>query len=100
MSARLSSMRLASLCHHTLPSHHSNTQQLVWTATELARLGHHVDVLCRKSDADGATLRGRIANYYGLEALPDSIDFVPVGSGKVDGILSEARSDLRNVIYA
>jgi glycosyltransferase involved in cell wall biosynthesis len=45
-------------------------------------------------------LRGRIANYYGLDDLPDSIDFVPVGSGGADGILREAVADVLNVIYA
>src|SRR5438874_6044788 len=101
MSARLSSMRLASLCHHTLPSHHTNTQQLVWTTTELARLGHQVEVVCCKADAVGAAWRGRIADYYGLDALPDSIDFVPVCSNRPRrGILPEARADLRNVMYA
>jgi alpha-maltose-1-phosphate synthase len=93
-------MRLTSLCHHTLPSHHTNTQQLVWTTTELARLGHRVDVVCCKSDTTADALRGRIANYYGLDALPDSIDFVPVGSGGTHGILREARADVSNVVYA
>jgi glycosyltransferase involved in cell wall biosynthesis len=93
-------MRLVSLCHHTLPSHHTNTQQLVWTTTELARLGHRVDVVCRNSDAVGAEWRSRIANYYGLDDLPDSIDFVPVGSGGSRSILPEARTDVLNVLYA
>src|SRR5438552_2363845 len=93
-------MRLVSLCHQTLPSHHTNTQQLVWTVTELARLGHHVDVVCRKSDADGTALRGRIADYYGLDAVPDSVDFIPVGSANAAGILPEARADVLNVIHA
>ena len=94
-------MRLASLCHHALPSHHTNTQQLVWTTTELARLGHQVEVVCCKSDAVGAAWRGRIADYYGLETLPDSIDFVPVCSDRLPhGILPEARADLRNVMFA
>jgi starch synthase len=92
-------MRIVSLCHHTLPSHHTNTQQLVWTTTELARLAHQIEVVCCKSDAVGAGWRGRIADYYGLDALPDSIDFVPVCSNQPNGILPEARADLRNVIY-
>jgi len=94
-------MRLASLCHHTLPSHHTNTQQLVWTTTELARLGHQIEVVCCKSDAIGAAWREGIADYYGLDALPDSIDFVPVCSARPPpGILPEARADIRNVNYA
>jgi glycosyltransferase involved in cell wall biosynthesis len=93
-------MRLVSLCHHTLPSHHTNTQQLVWTTTELARLGHHVDVVCCRSDAVGDAQRERVASYYGLDALTDSIDFVPVGSGDTRGILREARADVLNVMYA
>jgi glycosyltransferase involved in cell wall biosynthesis len=94
------SMRLLSLCHHRLPSPHTNTQQLVWTSTELARLGHEVEVVCCKSDAGGVAWRERIAEHYGLEALPDSIAFVPICSGRPSGILHEARADLRNVNYA
>ena len=93
-------MRLVSLCHHTLPSHHTNTQQLVWTTTELARLGHHVEVVCCKSDAVGPAWRERIVDYYGLDALPDSIEFVPVCSDRPHDILPEARADLRNIGYA
>ncbi|MEY2483622.1 MAG: hypothetical protein QOK24_2150 [Verrucomicrobiota bacterium] len=94
-------MRIVSLCHHTLPSHHTNTQQLVWTTTELARLGREVEVVCCKSDAVGAAWRELIVDYYGLEDLPDLIDFVPVCSNRPHGsILPEARADLRNVNYA
>src|ERR1700719_1358587 len=93
-------MRLVSLCHHPLPSPHTNTQQLVWTTTELARLGHQIEVVCCKSDAAGAVWRERIIDYYGLDALPDSIDFVPVCSDRPNGILPEARADVRNVSYA
>lgn len=93
-------MRLLSLCHHRLPSHHTNTQQLVWTSTELARLGHEVEVVCCKSDAHGIAWRERIAEYYGVGALPDSIAFVPVCTGRIAGLLHEARADLRNVRYA
>ncbi len=93
-------MKLVSLCHHPLPSHHTNTQQMVWTTTELARLGHQVEVVCCKSDAAGAAWRERIVDYYGLDALPDSIEFVPVCSNRPNGILPEARADLRNVRYA
>ncbi len=93
-------MRLVSLCHQTIPSHHTNTQQLVWTATELARLGHQVVVICRRSEDEGAKWRGGIASYYGLDALPDSIDFVPVGSADEDAFLPEARADIRNFIAA
>jgi glycosyltransferase involved in cell wall biosynthesis len=93
-------MRLVSLCHHTLPSHHTNTQQLIWTASELARLGHHVEVVCRRSLGNGAALRERITNYYGLDTLPDSIEFVPVGSAGTRGILHEARADVFNIMYA
>jgi alpha-maltose-1-phosphate synthase len=94
-------MRIVSLCHHTLPSHHTNTQQLVWTTTELARLGHQVEVVCCKSDFVGAAWRERIVDYYGLDALPDSIEFVPVCSNRPHGsVLPEARADLRNVNYA
>jgi glycosyltransferase involved in cell wall biosynthesis len=93
-------MRLVSLCHHPLPSHHTNTQQLVWTTTELARLGHHVEVVCCKSDAVGPAWREQIVDYYGLDAVPDSIDFVPVCSDRADSLLPEARADVRNVMHA
>jgi len=93
-------MRLDFLCHHTLPSHHTNTQQLVWTTTELARLGHQIEVACCKSDVTGDGLRGWIINYYGLDGLPDSIEFVPVSSDKTHGIFPEARADVLNVMHA
>jgi glycosyltransferase involved in cell wall biosynthesis len=93
-------MKLLSLCHHRLPSYHTNTQQLVWTSTELARLGHKVEVVCCKSGAEGVAWRERICEFYGLEAPPDSIDFVPVCTGRLSGMLHEARADLRNVRYA
>lgn len=100
MPARPSSMRLEFLCHHTLPSHHTNTQQLVWTTTELARLGHQVEVACCKSDAAGDGLRARIIDYYGLDDLPDSIEFLPFCSGKTHGRFPEARADVLNVWHA
>lgn len=94
-------MRLASLCHHPLPAHHTNTQQLVWTTSELVRLGHRIEVVCCKSEATGAAWRNRIIDFYGLDDLPDSIEFVPVCSNRPHGtILPEARADMRNVNYA
>jgi glycosyltransferase involved in cell wall biosynthesis len=93
-------MRLDFLCHHALPSHHTNTQQLVWTTTELARLGHQVEVACCKSDAAGDAWRGRIANYYGIDDLPDSVEFVQVCSDKTHGRFPEARADVLNVMHA
>jgi glycosyltransferase involved in cell wall biosynthesis len=93
-------MRLVSLCHNVLPAHFTNTEQLVWTFTELARLGHDVEVLCRKSGATGAALREHIAGYYGLDALPHSIDFVPVGPAGVEGPLHEGTADVLNVARA
>jgi starch synthase len=93
-------MKLLSLCHHRLPSYHTNTQQLVWTSTELARLGHKVEVVCCKSGAEGAAWRERICDFYGLDAPPESIAFVPVCTGRLSGLLHEARADLRNVRYA
>lgn len=93
-------MKLLSLCHHRLPSYHTNTQQLVWTSTELARLGHKVEIVCCKSGVEGITWRERIAEFYGLDALPESLAFVPVCTGRLSGLLHEARADLRNVRYA
>src|SRR5256885_350250 len=63
-------MRLVSLCHHSLPSHHTNTQQLVWTMTELAQLGHDVDVvfsnsdLCRRSFIKAGIPEARVTTNY------------------------------------
>jgi glycosyltransferase involved in cell wall biosynthesis len=68
--------------------------------TELAQLGHDVDVVFSKSDVVDRELRQQISDYYGLGTLPDSINFVPVGSGRTRGALHEARADIRNVIYA
>jgi glycosyltransferase involved in cell wall biosynthesis len=68
--------------------------------TELALLGHDVDVVFSRSDVVDRELREQISDYYGVGTLPDSINFVPVGSAGTRGILPEARADIRNVIYA
>jgi glycosyltransferase involved in cell wall biosynthesis len=93
-------MKLASLCHDRLPVHFTNTAQLVCTMAELARIGHHVEILCRKSGAGNSTTRESIAAYYGLGAIPDPLTVVPVAPAGVDGSLFEGIADVLNVLHA
>ena len=93
-------MKLISLCHDALPARSAYTQQLVCTMTELARLGHDVQVFARNSGNTGASLRERIAQYYGIDQLPASIEFVPSGPIASHNELIGGLMDVLNVSRA
>ena len=93
-------MKIASLCHNRLPVHFTNTTQLVSTMTELARAGHHVDILCRKSGAGNGATQESIATYYGLDSIPDSLTFIPLGPSRSDGPFVEGVADIFNALHA
>lgn len=93
-------MKIVSLCHNRLPAHSTNTTQLVCTMTELARAGHDVEILCRKSGAGNGTMRESIAAYYGLGSMPQSLTFLPLGPAGIDGPLFEGIADTFNVLHA
>lgn len=93
-------MKIASLCHNRLPVHFTNTTQLVCTMAELARAGHRVDVLCRKSGAGNGATEESIAAYYGLDSIPESLTFLPLGPAGSDGPLLEGIADTFNALHA
>jgi glycosyltransferase involved in cell wall biosynthesis len=93
-------LKVIALCHDPLPSSSTYSQQLVWTMTELARLGHQVEVFGRNSGKTGRALREWISDYYGLKSLPESINFVSVGRVAKNSTVSFGLTDLRNVVRA
>ena len=93
-------MKLIALCHDALPARSAYTQQLVCTMTELARLGHDVQVFARNSGKTGDSLRERISTYYGIDQLPESIAFVPVGPMVSHNALVGGLMDVLNVSRA
>ncbi len=85
-------MKVTVLTHMALPSHLTNTEQTVWTFMELARLGHHVEVICPGERA--RDLRAEVGDYYGIASLPETITFTPTGDARAGW------ADLRNVRQA
>ncbi len=63
-------MRLLYICHESLPSPHTNTEQLVHTASELTRQGCRVDLIIpknRNSSGVAAERHREIAAFYGID---------------------------------
>jgi len=63
-------MRLLYICHESLPSPHTNTEQLVHTASELARQGCRVDLIIPKNGNRSGVAAERhreIASFYGID---------------------------------
>ena len=89
-------LRIGYTCHDAFPSTHTNTQQIFWTLSEVARLGHHVD-LCVPAVRGGADARALIGAHYGAPdgAVPDRLRFVPAGASYSGGPLAKAWFDLR-----
>ena len=93
-------MKVIVLCHDPLPAQSANTQQLVWTMTELARLGPDVAVYARNSGKTGDPLRDWITHFYGLAGLPESIEFVSIGPMASNSTLVGGLMDTLNVARA
>ena len=89
-------LRIGYTCHDAFPSTHTNTQQIFWTLSEVARLGHHVD-LCVPAVRGGAAARALIGVHYGAPdgAVPDRLRFVPAAASYSGGPLAKAWFDLR-----
>ncbi len=93
-------MRVTTLAHAAIPSHFTNTEQTIWTFTELARLGVKVEVICRGDRARARRLRAEVSDFYGIPSMPETIDFTPTGLGGIGGAPTEGLADLRNVLHA
>ncbi len=63
----MTALRIGYTCHDRFPSTDTNTQQIFWTLSEVARLGHAVDLRVRALEpADD--VRALMAAYYGAPA--------------------------------
>jgi glycosyltransferase involved in cell wall biosynthesis len=76
-------LRLGYSTHTSLPSTHTNTQQLFWTLSEVARLGAQVSLVAPRPDEGlaAAHWRDRISGYYGADpgTLPASLSIASSG---------------------
>ncbi len=63
-------MKLLYICHESLPSPHTNTEQLMQTVSGLTRQGCRVDLLIpkqSKASCMGSERQGEIASFYGID---------------------------------
>jgi len=92
----VNALRIGYTCHDAFPSTTTNTQQIFWTTSEVARLGHAVDVHV-PALGGGADARAAIARHYGSPggAIPDTLRFVATGSSAALTTAAKARFDLR-----
>ena len=91
-------LRIAYSCHDSFPSFDTNTQQIFWTLTEVARLGARVDLLIPSVAASpAADARATIAAHYGApgEPLPQELAIVAAGRWPATSWLEKARFDWR-----
>ncbi len=89
-------LRIGYTCHDAFPSTHTNTQQIFWTLSEVARLGHQVD-LCVPAVHGGADARSLIAAHYGAPGgvVPDGLRFLPSGQSHSGSTAAKGWFDLR-----
>ncbi len=88
-------LRIGYTCHDAFPSTHTNTQQIFWTLSEMARLGHTVDV-CVPAVAGGAAADAAIARHYGEQGGgPPALRFLPMSTHEARGSLAKGWFDLR-----
>lgn len=88
-------MRIGYTCHDAFPSTTTNTQQIFWTLSEVARLGPTVD-LCIPALLGRGDARERLARHYGATGarLPDALRLVPLGTSAPAGSIARARFDV------
>jgi glycosyltransferase involved in cell wall biosynthesis len=88
-------LRIGYTCHDAFPSTTTNTQQIFWTTSEIARLGHSVDV-CVPAVAGGADARRVIARHYGSpgDVIPELLHFNALGGRARGGTAARAWFDL------
>jgi glycosyltransferase involved in cell wall biosynthesis len=91
----VSPLRVGYTCHDAFPSTGTNTQQIFWTLSEMARLGHQID-LCVPALDGGARARERVAHHYGTPdtGVPDRLQFVSLDTSARTA-LAKAWFDLR-----
>ena len=91
----MTALRVGYTCHDAFPSTNTNTQQIFWTTSEIARLGHRVDLHVPALNT-GHDARTAIADYYGSPGgiVPDTLRFVASGSAG-----SSARSTAAKALF-
>jgi len=89
-------LRIGYTCHDAFPSTNTNTQQIFWTTSEVARLGHIVD-LHVPAVPDGADARASIARHYGSPGgvMPDGLRFAAARHRTSGSTSGKAWFDLR-----
>ncbi len=89
-------LRIGYTCHDAFPSTHTNTQQIFWTLSEVARLGHQVD-LCVPAVRGGADARALIGAHYGAPdgTLPDGLRLMPAREAFTGSTAAKGWFDLR-----
>ena len=92
-------MRIAYTSHDSLPSASTNTQQTIWTTTELARLGVELELVVPSvaADAGDADVVPSIARYYGLAAgeVPKTFRIKALGDRQLVGSIAKGSYDWR-----
>jgi glycosyltransferase involved in cell wall biosynthesis len=88
-------VRIGYTCHDAFPATSTNTQQIFWTLTEIARLGPTVD-LCVPAIRGNGDVRPRLARHYATAdvRIPDSLRIVPLGDTPPAGPFARAVFDL------
>lgn len=72
----MTTLRIGYTCHDAFPSTDTNTQQIAWTLSEVARLGHQVHLHVRALP-HGHDHRDAIARHYGFDGgcVPEGLQF-------------------------
>ena len=71
----MSALRIGYTCHDGFPSTDTNTQQIFWTLSEMARLGHEVHLHVRALP-HGADTAMAAARHYGRQSeMPSTLRF-------------------------
>lgn len=93
----MTSLRIGYTCHDAFPSTTTNTQQVFWTLSEVAHLGHRVDLRVPALRAGADDARSLIGSHYGApgDAVPDGLRFLPAGDAPPSGNLAKGWFDLR-----
>lgn len=90
----MTALRIGYTCHDRFPSTDTNTQQIFWTLTEMARLGHEVRLHVRELPY-GADDRRAVAEHYGRPGdLPPTLRFTAASLSLGDWSASRAVFDL------
>ena len=89
-------LRIGYTCHDAFPSTNTNTQQIFWTLSEVARLGHRVDlrVPAVRGEADARQLIGA---HYGAPdgTVPEGLHVLPAGTRYSGTTAAKGWFDLR-----